>query len=163
LPAATAALDAETRWLGEPLTAPARKDKPLVLAFIAPGPGIKDAKALSALADKWAMSSVNVIGVCDASAKWDTFTKVAASNKLTFAAMHDKLSDDAAKENETPEGKLAPKRGNLADALGVKTFPTYIVIDAEGKVRAAGVKADKLDAVIDAVLSASPTRSSKTK
>lgn len=162
LPGVAAALDAETAWVGEKLEAATRKDKPLVLAFIAPGAsGMKDAKALNALADKWAMSNVNVLGVCDAAAKWDAFTRVAGVQKLTFSVMHDALPA-ASPDDDKPQAKLNPKRGNLADALGVKSFPTYIVIDAEGTIRAAGVKPDRLDEVVDAVVSTSPAKNEKT-
>ncbi len=164
IPGATAALNADTSWLGDKLAAESRKDKPLVLAFLTPGTsGMKDAKALSALADKWALSSVNVMAVCDASAKWDAFTKVAATHKLTFPAMRDTMSEEDAKANDTPEGKLTPRRGQLADTLGVKTFPTYIVIDATGKVRAAGLKADKLDDVVEVIAASSKTADAPAK
>ncbi len=162
IPGAASALDAESAWLGEKLEPASRKDKPLVLAFIAPGAtGTRDAKALSALADKWAMSDVNVLGICDAAAKWDAFTKVANAQKLTFSVMHDVLPA-ASSGDDKPEAKLNPKRGNLADALGIKTFPTYIVIDAEGTIRAAGLKPDRLDEVVDAVVSTSPAKADET-
>lgn len=162
VPGVSVALDAETSWLGEKLESAARKDKPLVLAFIAPGAtGMKDAKALNKLADKWAMSDVNVLGVCDAAAKWDAFSRVASVQKLTFSVMHDALPASSP-DDDKPEARLNPKRGNLADALGVKNFPTYIVIDAEGVIRAAGLKPDRLDEVIDTVLSGSPARAEKT-
>ncbi|MFY7896177.1 MAG: peroxiredoxin family protein, partial [Phycisphaerales bacterium] len=162
IPGAASALDIETAWLGEKLEPASRKDKPLVLAFIAPGAtGTRDAKALSALADKWAMSDVNVLGICDAAAKWEAFSKVANAQKLTFSVMHDVLPA-ASSGDDKPEAKLNPKRGNLADALGIKTFPTYIVIDAEGTIRAAGLKPDRLDEVVDAVVSTSPAKADET-
>jgi hypothetical protein len=57
-------------------------------------------------------------------------------------------------DRQGPDAAVSP--GATAQALGIKFAPTTVVIDRSGKVRAAGLKPDFLDKVLNGLL-AEPT------
>lgn len=144
--------EGEGDWLGTPVSESDRKSKAMVLAFLAPNAiAMKEAAALEKLREELAKDGVVLMGVCDARSNWDQMKKEHEAKKIGFPVLRDVAADDARKT--APGGKA---HGAIARDLGVSMFPATFVIDAEGKVRAAGVRTDKVTAVVAKVLGKAP-------
>lgn len=136
-------------WLG---TAPTEKDltgNVVVVHFLSSSSvGVKEQEKLAPIEKELATQGVVFVGVGDAREAWDKLGKEPAAKKVAMPI----LRDTTAKGDES--GPQAGKKplGTLATAYGVRHFPTTIVLDRGGKVRAAGVKADKLKAVVEKLL-----------
>jgi hypothetical protein len=82
--------------------------------------------------------------------------EIATAAKATMSIAHDGLAPVSAETPPLDAAKAPKPQGATASAYGVRFFPTTILIDRAGIVRAAGVKLDKAKALIEQML-AEPT------
>lgn len=164
-------------WLG---TQPASwQDQVVVVHFTDPQnplaqPQLESlVKTQSAFADR----GVIFVTVCDANATWSSMATLANAAKLTTPVLHDTRADGVKPAEPAPPAPAASDTapaaqpalakpptpaaekpfelqptGQHAQAWGVKFAPATFVIDRAGAIRAAGVKADKLQEVIESLL-----------
>lgn len=122
-----------------------------VLTFVSPSLAVsmKELEKLAPLEKEFGTQGVSFLGVCDNRAA-DTWTKMQAhakAKKLGLAIMQDTVV------TKSEPGGSAPGRTNAtAGAYGVEYFPAIVVIDRAGKIRAAGVRAEKIKAVVEKLL-----------
>lgn len=154
------ALKAES-WLGtEPAKGTFAAGSVTVLTFVSPSlaASVKELDKLAPIEKEFGTQGVQFFGVCDNRAEdaWTKFQVMVKAKKSAVPVMRDTVETQPAQAK--PEGKPAdpkakPTRTNVtAAAYGVDFFPVTIVIDRSGKIRAAGVKVDKLKAVIEKLL-----------
>ena len=123
-------------WAGSPLPKSQWKGSVVVLHFTSPGRSAAAAQLakLAEIEREYATQGVLFAGVCDANAPWDKAAPALSGAGLSMPLLRDS----------------AP--GVNAGAYGVRFLPTTIVIDKAGKVRASGVRLDKLGEVLDRLL-----------
>ncbi len=122
-----------------------------VLTFVSPSLAVsmKEFEKLAPLEKELGTQGVAFLGVCDnrAADAWTKMQAHAKAKKLSFAIMQDSVV------TKSEQGASAPERTNAtAAAYGVEYFPATVVIDRAGKVRAAGVRAEKIKAVVEKLL-----------
>lgn len=141
----------ENDWLGSAVKPEDRSGKVLVLTFTSPHAiAMKELAAISKLNEGLAKDGVMVVGVCDARTSWDTMQKERDGKKISLPILRDIPKETGSGPSSKP---VAGKpRGAIAEDLGVSLFPATIVIDQTGKIRAAGVRTDKLVAVVNKIL-----------
>ena len=162
---------AAAEWIGTAPTETALKDAVTVIQFTSPAAySVRELEKLKPLAKDFAPQGVNVFAICDSRAAWDKMKQVATKSKIEFAIARDKASDKAAAKDgatatpQAPKGTDSPKDakpepdaklqqpGVTASAYGIAFVPCNIVIDRSGKVRAAGVKTEKLKMIVEKLL-----------
>lgn len=133
------------KWYGEALSAEARKGHVSVIEFVTPGSeiGLKKFGALGELKKEFGSAGVLVYGVCDARAEWDKARAAFEGAKIEVPIVQDVAA---------PKGEKKPGLGATAEALGLKFPSTTVVVDRKGKVRAAGVKPEKLKEIVGQLL-----------
>lgn len=133
-------------WLTKPVAESDTKGNVTVVHFLssASAVSLRELDKLAPIEKDLASQGVAFIGICDGRASWDKMKKEAETRKLALPVLHD---TPAAKDN----GALVP-RGPIASNFAVNFYPATIVLDRTGKVRAAGVRMDKLKAVVDKLL-----------
>ncbi|MEO1007467.1 MAG: TlpA disulfide reductase family protein [Planctomycetota bacterium] len=92
----------------------------------------------TAMAKKYQSKGVRVVGVCNTRGS-DTMMETAEAHDGQFAMAAD-LEDKTKK------------------AYGVQWWPYYVVVDRDGIVRAAGLKSDKVETVVQRLLEIQPPR-----
>ena len=125
-----------------------------VLTFVSPSLAVsmKELDKLAPIEKEFGTQGASFIGICDnrAESGWEKVQTYAKTHKLTLPIMQDTVEVKPAAAGSS----AAPARGNItAAAYGVEYFPATIVIDRSGKIRAAGVRAEKLKAVLEKLLS----------
>jgi thiol-disulfide isomerase/thioredoxin len=141
-PPVTAASDDE--WIGNMDLTANRDGKVTVVRFIAPGntatmEGLSDWKTLT---DSMAPHGVVFLGVCDYYCDWKQMQELIGDQPPPFPIARD----------QAPEAGQLPL-GRTATAYGVLMWPTTVVIDRNGRVRAAGLREQHLQAVIEKLMS----------
>jgi thiol-disulfide isomerase/thioredoxin len=124
-------------WIGEAVTLAASKGKVVVLDFWATwcGPCMAAIPENVALVKKHeASGDLLFIGMHDANAGWDRADAVAREKKINYPLAKDGSG------------------GASAKAYGVPFWPTYIVIDRAGVVRAAGLIPTEVEKVVEMLL-----------
>jgi alkyl hydroperoxide reductase subunit AhpC len=141
-----------TAWIG---TAPADnalpKDSVVVLTFFSPSLTftMNELDKLAPQEKEFASQGVAFIGVCDGrngEADWKKAQEHAAAKKQTFPIMQDAVATKTGGQN------VETKTNITAASYGVSFYPATVVIDRSGKVRAAGVRPEKLKAVLEKLL-----------
>ncbi|MGE3109966.1 MAG: redoxin family protein [Phycisphaerales bacterium] len=159
-----------TKWSGG-VEAPKPDDfkgKVLVMHFMSNDSAVAMSQLaeLNKLAPEMGPQGVVFVGVCDSRATWDGPTGAAAALKtaspkvpiLQDAAIESKTDEavgdkaEAPKPAEAAKGPPVIKSGRLAADLGVRLAPTIVVVDRAGKIRAAGVKVEKVKDIISKLL-----------
>lgn len=131
-------------WVGEEQHARDRHERVTVLRFISPDldAARRQSLAWSKAARELSPQGVVFLGICDS----ETDPK---ANKEALKRL--RLPFPIAIDAPSPRGSLLPL-GATATAYGVRGWPTTIVIDRSGRVRAAGIKDNHLKAVVDKLL-----------
>ena len=145
------ALPKDAQWIGTPVTAEARQNQVVVMQFFSPqgDASIKQLQQLNEIAPEFVPQGVVIMGVCDARAKWLVTKKMIDGKKINLSVMQD---------NPVPSvvaSKTPIMLGTTAAAMGVRLSPTTVIIDRSGKVRAVGVRPDKVKEMINAILAES--------
>jgi len=131
-----------------------------VMQFFSPhgGESMKQLAELATIAPEFAPQGVVIMGICDARVKWPAAKSAIEAKKISIPVMQDVAVAAIA-------GKPAAiTLGSTAAGLGVRLAPTTVIIDRAGKVRAAGVRVDKVKEIINAILAepfSTPTLPSK--
>src|SRR6185436_18453664 len=121
------------------------KNSVVVLTFVSPSlvVSMNELDKMIPLEKELSGQGVSFIGVCDgrsADKGWEKAQAAAKTKKWPMPVMQDTAG--------TKKGEGEPKPISVtAAAYGVEYFPAHVVIDRSGKVRAAGVRADKVKAV----------------
>jgi hypothetical protein len=139
---------AAAAWLDKKLGETGLKDGVAVVTFVSPSltRSLAELDSLQPLEKEFASQGARFVAVCDGRSPWTKMQEYAASKPPGFPVMHDKVEERAGEDGK------ATQVGVTAAAFGVQLFPTSIVIDRSGKVRAAGIRADKIKPVIEKLL-----------
>jgi thiol-disulfide isomerase/thioredoxin len=134
-------------WLGAPAAEDGWKNNVVVLTFVSPtlGMSLAELDKLAPVRKELSPQGVVFLGVCDGRAAWEKMREYASGRSLDMPLMHDGV------EKRTENGKDVEVSAT-ASAFGVKLFPATLVIDRAGRVRAAGVRADKVQAIVEQLL-----------
>ena len=131
-PAPKLSLDA---WIGDETSLEDLRGNVIVVDFWATwcGPCMAAIPKNVALVEKYGSEGLAFIGVHDSNSGWDTADAVVNEKKINYPVARD-------------AGGASVKAYNLA------FWPTYVVIDRKGVVRAAGLLPDKVGAVVEKLL-----------
>jgi thiol-disulfide isomerase/thioredoxin len=142
----------------------------VVLHFFSPDSAVcaSEMKKLAPVVKEMAAQGVMFVGICDGRASLEKAKELVKANApamtlamdVAEAAKGDAAGTTtpvlAAPDSKPGDAKAADgkpgDRGRTAAAFGVKFAPATVVIDRAGRVRAAGVKADKVKAVTEKLL-----------
>ncbi|GAB5402401.1 MAG: hypothetical protein Aurels2KO_06320 [Aureliella sp.] len=127
-----------------------------VLHFTRPGMTIaqKQLKKLNATAEKYAAQGVVFTAVCDHESNWEATRTFATENKIAFPIAHDAANAAVATNQDGTEVK-AREAGRTARGYHVRFAPVTVVIDRQGRIRATGLKLEKLSEALEVLLSES--------
>ncbi|MEC7407223.1 MAG: hypothetical protein VYB72_00305, partial [Planctomycetota bacterium] len=127
-------------------------------------------KELNQVAKKYTDQGVGFLVVCDHEVEWDTVTNRAKELGLSLPFILDKeptQEDESSKEIETTAKEsaqavttqtLEPREaGATAKSYSVRVSPVTVLIDRQGRIRATGLRMDKLGDAIESLL-AEPMR-----
>jgi hypothetical protein len=84
--------------------------------------------------------------ICDGRPPWEKIADYVKGKTLTLPVMQDSV------EKRTNEDGKVVNVNVTADAFGVEHYPATVIIDRAGRIRAAGVKADRIKAVVEKLL-----------
>ncbi|MFT3686877.1 MAG: redoxin domain-containing protein [Phycisphaerales bacterium] len=141
-----------TAWIG---TAPADNALPkgsvTVLTFVSPAMtfSMNELDKLAPVEKEFASQGVAFIGVCDGrggDADWTKVKDRITAKKVNFPVMQDSVATKTGGQN------VETKTNITSASYGANFFPVTVVIDRSGKVRAAGVRTDKLKTVLEKLL-----------
>ena len=154
------ALPQDAKWIGTPVTAEACKNQIVVMQFFSAqgDASMKQLQQVAELATEFTPQGVVIMGICDARSKWPAAKTAIEGKKIIIPVMQD--GTVAAVAGSQPPIML----GTTAAAMGVRLAPTTVIIDRNGKVRAAGVRPDKVKEMINTMLTepiSAPTTPSK--
>jgi len=134
------------KWFGKEVTTASREGRVTVLRFMSPM-----SKMTRNAIDTWKKTSkemspqgVVFLGVCDHMADWERMKSLLGEeSEVPFSVVCDVPPKDE-------EGVLP--LGVTATAYGVRMWPTTVVIDRSGHVRAVGLREEQLSSVIDKLM-----------
>lgn len=126
-----------TDWKNGEVSAADMKGKIVVVDFWATwcGPCLGAIPHTNELMKKYADKGVAVVGVCTHSRGQEKMEEIAKQHNIEYPIARD------------PESRTA-------QAWGVRFYPTYAVIDRDGKVAAIGLRPDAVEKVIEKLLEA---------
>jgi hypothetical protein len=141
-PAPPIVLDSE-QWTPEKPAKHAWDRKVMVVQFVRPEFefSIAQVEQIKDVAKKFTPQGVVFVAVCDARSEWDRMLEEVTSREINWTAMHDM---------PLPEDQVGG--GVTTQAYGVTFGPATVVIDRLGVVRAAGLKTDRLETVINTLM-----------
>ncbi len=127
-------------WAGTALADGAMKNNVVVLTFVSPAITVSMAELEKVAALQKELGTQNVVfaAVSDRRGAWEKMDELVKAKSLAMPVMRDAAD--------------AKGKGVTAGAFGVELYPTTVVIDRAGKVRAAGVRAGKVKAVVEKLL-----------
>jgi thiol-disulfide isomerase/thioredoxin len=129
-------------WHGKEVTKDSIKGKIVLVDFWATwcGPCIRQIPHANEIAKKYADKDVIVFGACCARGA-ETMAKSAQENHMEY-----------------PTGKLTDA---TTESWNIAFWPTYAIIDREGKLRAIGVEPDYVEKILDELLKEQPAEKAK--
>lgn len=121
-----------------------------VLHFTRPGMSLaqKQLKELNQTAKKYVPQGVIFTAVCDQECDWEAIRKFAVENEIEFP-----IARDA--QNEVDPEVKAREAGRTAKGYHIRFAPVTVVIDRQGRIRATGLKLEKLNEALEVLLSES--------
>lgn len=138
-------------WIGTALPTDATNGKVTVLRFVSPNdPHTKTKlKAWQKQATELHPHGVIFLGICDPNANWKQLEQLlgdAPPKALPIARDHSPAPANGDTKKTLPMGRLAA-------AYGVRLWPTTVIIDRNGNVRAAGLHDEHVHTVVTTLLS----------
>jgi len=132
-------------WHGTEVPKAAFDRSVLVLTFVSPflSRSVDELGKLTSVQKEMGTQGVVFAGVCDTRAGEEAWALL-DNRRTDVAPTIPIMRDSAGKEDNTA--------GALAEALGIKLFPSTVVIDRAGVVRAAGVRADQLKPILEKLI-----------
>lgn len=129
-------------WLGNQPDRSEWKGQVRVVHFVRPeiAASTDQLAKVQAVADRFARQGVVFVAVCDARSSRQKMQTIIDDKHIELPVAIDRSTQEE------------PTLGATAQALGVKFSPTLVVIDRAGQVRAAGLKPDFLDKVLNGLL-----------
>jgi thiol-disulfide isomerase/thioredoxin len=129
-------------WIGEPIKPEAMQRKVLVMQVVHPvyNRSLEQLKALEPLKEKYGKQGVVFTGICDARGDWERMGQLAESREIRIP-----IAQDAPGEADGGVGVMGAK-------LGVRYSQPLVVVDRAGVVRAAGLRPEHLETVINTLL-----------
>ncbi|MCZ6493922.1 MAG: TlpA disulfide reductase family protein [Planctomycetota bacterium] len=136
---------ATAQWIGQAQDQASLRGNVVVVDFWATwcGPCIRAIPHNVEIVKQYADEGVVLIGVHDARRGWDKAAETVDTKNINYP-----VALDMSAEGEDAESSS----GVSTIAWNVRFWPTYFVIDKQGRVRAAGLKPDHVENVIDALL-----------
>ncbi|MCH8261332.1 MAG: TlpA family protein disulfide reductase [Planctomycetes bacterium] len=136
---------ATARWIGQAQDLASLRGKVVVVDFWGTwcGPCMRAIPHNVEIVKQYADEGVVLIGVHDARRGWDKAAEIVETKNINYP-----VALDMSVQGEDPKGSS----GVSTIAWNVRFWPTYFVIDKHGRVRAAGLKPDHVENVIDALL-----------
>jgi thiol-disulfide isomerase/thioredoxin len=131
-------------WFGTKTTEEDRKGKVRVVHMLLPSSvvGMRQLESLNKVAEEFGSAGVVVMGVCSARADWTEAKAAFEKAKIAVPVVRDASTGSAA-------GRALS--GEVAETLDIRLGAT-LVIDRKGKVRAAGVKPEKVKEIVTKLL-----------
>ncbi len=131
---------AAEKWSVDQVPADPWKDSVAVVHFfsLTNSKSMEQLTELAAAQKELASQGVVFIGINDRRGDWDQVKAAAKARGIQFPLMRDAMVEGA---------DPAQTQGATALAYGVRFIPATIVIDRAGKVRATGVRADKIKTI----------------
>ncbi|MAD78222.1 MAG: hypothetical protein CMJ51_02495 [Planctomycetaceae bacterium] len=135
------------KWLGEPVEPIRDSGRVTVLRFIAPESTATRTRMPEWLrfAREYGPQGVQFVGVCDHLADWEAMEKMLAEAEAAFP-----IALDA-----PPNADDRLPLGATATAYGIRGWPTTVIIDRQGTIRAAGLRDAHLRTVVDKLMAES--------
>lgn len=136
---------ATAQWIGQAQDLASLRGNVVVVDFWATwcGPCMRAIPHNVEIVEQYADKGVALIGVHDARRGWDRAAETVETKNINYP-----IALDMSAEGEDPQGSS----GVSTIAWNVRFWPTYFVIDKHGRIRAAGLKPDHVQNVIDALL-----------
>lgn len=133
-------------WLGSAPTQAGLKGQVSVITFVSPvfDVSMVELDKLAPVRKEFGAQGVAFLGVADGRSNDTSWNKLAER-------MKEKKIDEPILRDEV-SGKADRKTSVTAAAFGVMHFPVTFVVDREGVVRAAGVRADKVKPIVEKLL-----------
>jgi thiol-disulfide isomerase/thioredoxin len=138
-------------WVGKDPGETAMKGNVVVLTLVNPSLSVSlsELEKIAPLEKDLSSQGVVFLGVADGrcgDAGWKKVADHAKAKNLALAIARDGVVKKAGETGKPVEASA------MASALGVEFAPATVIIDRSGKVRAAGVKADKVKGIVEKLL-----------
>ena len=111
-------------------------------------------KALNAAAIKYSPLGVGFAVICDHDSEWSESQKTAETLELKIPmALDDAVETTPAETTDETSASTSPREmGSTAKSYNIRAFPVTVLVDRQGRIRATGIKIEKLTAAIDQLL-----------
>ncbi len=138
-------------WIGKDPGPSAWKDSVVVLTFVSPemAVSVAELQKLAPVEKEFGPQGVVFMGVCDGRAPWEKMEEKVKATPVAWPIMRDGVGEKVDAQGR----RTAISTG--AAAYGIEHYPATVIIDRAGKVRAAGVKADKIKPIVEKLLAES--------
>lgn len=135
-------------WLGSEVTEAAMKNNVAVITFVSPGLTVSLAELdkLTPVHKEFAPQGVLFLAACDGRAPWEKMQEFAKAKSLSVAVMRDAVEARTGDDGKPADASVT------ASAFNVLHYPATVILDRSGKVRAAGVRADKIKLILEKLL-----------
>jgi len=141
---------AAEQWSAAPITAETTKERVVVLHFFSPAstPSMRQLAQLDPIQREFASQGVVFLAIADRKGEWGQTRSLVESMGIAIPLARDAEPEAAGPDKPPAAGRL----GATARAYGVTFVPATVIIDRAGKVRATGVRADKVKDIVSKLL-----------